>query len=159
MLLGSGLRTRARIGYPHISNPSHHSDTWTAGASAGIGNVCSEAERKVWLELLAGSLRLIYKDVPPSGRGQSMSKQPRSKYDGLRDHLRQQTWPELSLTFKEIEKIIGTPLPKSAVLPQWWANTTDPHTSHTQRKAWGDAGYDAFLIVGSDRVMFRKARN
>jgi len=82
-----------------------------------------------------------------------------SKYDGLRDHLRQQKSPELSLTFKEIEKLIGTSLPKSAVLPQWWANTKDPLTSHTQRKAWGDAGYDAFLVLGSNRVTFQRTGN
>jgi hypothetical protein len=80
-----------------------------------------------------------------------------SKYDGLRDYLRQQTGPEFSLSFKEIEKAIGTPLPKSADRPQWWANVTDLQTSHVQRNAWRDAGYDAFLVVGSDRVTFRKA--
>jgi hypothetical protein len=80
-----------------------------------------------------------------------------AKYDGLRDHLLQQRGPEFSLTFKEIENAIGASLPKSADRPQWWANVTDPTTSHVQRNAWRDAGYDAFLIVGADRVTFRKA--
>jgi hypothetical protein len=79
-----------------------------------------------------------------------------SKYDGLRDHLRQREGAEFSLTFKEIEKAIGGPLPKSADRPQWWANVTDPRTTHVQRNAWREAGYDAFLISGSERVMFRK---
>ena len=35
-------------------------------------------------------------------------------------------------------------LPKSATRPQWWANVTDPDTTHVQRKAWREAGYDAF---------------
>ena len=30
------------------------------------GDVWAEAERKLWLELLAGSFKLIYKDAPPS---------------------------------------------------------------------------------------------
>jgi len=30
------------------------------------GDVWPEAERKLWLELLAGSVKLIYKDAPPS---------------------------------------------------------------------------------------------
>jgi hypothetical protein len=30
------------------------------------GDVWPEAERKLWLELLAGSFKLIYKDAPPS---------------------------------------------------------------------------------------------
>jgi hypothetical protein len=80
-----------------------------------------------------------------------------AKYDGLRDYLRLQRGPEFSLTFGEIEKAIGAALPKSAVRPQWWANVTDPNTTYTQRNAWREASYDAFLVAGSDRVIFRKA--
>jgi hypothetical protein len=80
-----------------------------------------------------------------------------SKYDGLRDYLLQQTGPEFSLTFVEIEKAVGFKLPKSAERPPWWANVTDPLTTHVQRNAWREAGYDAFLVPGSDRVTFRKA--
>jgi hypothetical protein len=79
-----------------------------------------------------------------------------SKYDALRDYLRQRKEPEFSLTFKDIEKIIGTPLPTSADRPQWWANVKDANTTHVQRNAWRDADYDAFLIAGSDRVTFRR---
>ena len=42
---------------------------------------------------------------------------------------RRQRQDELELTCAEIERILGAMLPKSASLPQWWANTTDPHTS------------------------------
>ena len=41
--------------------------------------------------------------------------------------------------------------------PQWGANVTDLKTSHVQRNAWREAGYEAFLVSGSDRVTFRKA--
>ena len=81
-----------------------------------------------------------------------------SKYDPLSGHLRRQREDELELTFAEIERILGAMLPKGAARQQWWANTTDPHTSHVQRKAWGDAGYDAFLIAGKDRVRFKRVR-
>jgi hypothetical protein len=81
-----------------------------------------------------------------------------AKYDGLRDFLRRQTAQEISLTFKEIETSIGAPLPRSAERPQWWANVVDPNTSHVQREAWRAAGYDAFLVAGSSRVIFRRAR-
>jgi hypothetical protein len=40
---------------------------------------------------------------------------------------------------------------------RWWANVTDLKTTHVQRNAWREAGYDAFLISGSERVTFRKA--
>lgn len=79
-----------------------------------------------------------------------------AKYDPLRDFLKKQRTDQLEMSFTEIERKIGYMLPKSANLQQWWANTTDPATTHVQRKAWGDAGYDAFLIAGSDRVRFRR---
>lgn len=79
-----------------------------------------------------------------------------AKYDPLRDYLRKQNSDEFELTFAEMERKIGYMLPKSAGRPQWWANTADSDTTHVQRRAWGDAGFDAFLIVGADRVRFRR---
>jgi hypothetical protein len=81
-----------------------------------------------------------------------------SKYDPLRDYLRKQTLREIVLTFKEVEDLIGGRLPASAERPQWWANVTDRQTSHVQRNSWRDAGYDAFLIAGLNKVRFQKVR-
>jgi len=75
-----------------------------------------------------------------------------SIYDPLRDYLRLQKLREFELAFLEIEKLIGRRLPKSADRPQWWANQKDG--LRPQRDAWRDAGYDAFLIKGRDRVRF-----
>jgi hypothetical protein len=77
-----------------------------------------------------------------------------SKYSPLRDHLLHQRYGEFEMTFREIEKILGFTLPSSAGRPQWWANTTGD-SGHVQRDAWRVAGYDAFLIAGSERVKFR----
>lgn len=79
---------------------------------------------------------------------------PMSIYDPLSAFLKQQRLNELILDFPEIEKLIGRLLPASAERPQWWANEKNPSTSHTQRNAWRDAGYDAFLIKGSNKVRF-----
>lgn len=79
------------------------------------------------------------------------------KYDPLSGHLRRQTLREFEMSFEEIERVLGAMLPKSANRPQWWANVSDPKTSHVQREAWRSAGYDAFLIAGSDRVRFRRS--
>ena len=73
-------------------------------------------------------------------------------YDPLRDHLRKQRLQEFELKFSEIENIIGRHLPKSAARPQWWANQKDG--MRPQRDSWRDAGYDAFLIKGGERVRF-----
>ncbi|MGR4863225.1 DUF7662 domain-containing protein [Caulobacter sp. LARHSG274] len=80
-----------------------------------------------------------------------------AKYDPLCGHLRRQRHAEFELTFAEIELILGAMLPKSAGRPQWWANVTDAGAAHVQRKAWIDAGYDAFLLVGKERVRFRRS--
>jgi hypothetical protein len=79
-----------------------------------------------------------------------------SKYDPLRDYLRDQHFREIELTFGEIENTLGPGfrLPVSADRPQWWANQVAP--GRPQREAWREAGYDAFLVAGSRRVKFRK---
>jgi hypothetical protein len=81
-----------------------------------------------------------------------------AKYDPLCGHLRRQRQDEFELSFAEIERVLGAMLPKSAARQQWWANVADPDTSHVQRNAWRDAGYDAFLIAGKDRVRFKRVR-
>jgi hypothetical protein len=78
-----------------------------------------------------------------------------SAYDSLRDYLRKVVYREIELTFREIENILGRPLPNSAELPQWWANTKG-HSTHSQREAWRAAGFNAFLIRGARRVKFRR---
>ena len=78
-----------------------------------------------------------------------------AKYDPLETYLSRQDGLELELSFADIERMIGTTLPASASRPQWWANETSPDTTHSQRRSWGNAGYDAFLLPGS-RVLFRR---
>ena len=74
-----------------------------------------------------------------------------SKYDPLRDYLLRQTLSEFKMTFREIESLVGK-LPKTASSPQGWANTKGKGSP--QREAWRVAGFDAFLISGSDQVRF-----
>lgn len=76
-----------------------------------------------------------------------------SKYDALRDYLRSKPRGEFTLGFGELERVLGFELPKSAERPQWWANTTS--RTHSQTRAWQNAGFDAFLVAGSRKVRFR----
>jgi hypothetical protein len=79
------------------------------------------------------------------------------KYDPLRDYLMQSGHREFELTFCEIDSILEPErLPKCAKRPQFWGNTRGP-SRHTQRRAWGAAGYDAFPIRDARRVKFRRA--
>jgi hypothetical protein len=75
-------------------------------------------------------------------------------YDPLRDHLQKQHLSEFEHSFIEIENILGRSLPASAARPQWWANQLDG--ARPQRDAWRSAGYDAFLVLGRNRVRFVK---
>lgn len=79
------------------------------------------------------------------------------KYDPLGGHLKRAGLLEIEMTFREIERVIGAMLPKSAQLPQWWENPRSPTDSHVQAKAWMENGYHAFLIRGADRVKFKRA--
>src|SRR5579875_1352586 len=95
----------------------------------------------------------------------SAKRRPNAIALGLRDrsppfNLWSRRWPnmihsklisraaEIELAFEEVERIIGTSLPDSAARPQWWANETNPDSSHVQCRAWRTAGYDAFLLPG-----------
>ena len=78
------------------------------------------------------------------------------KYDRLRDHLRRQRTADIEMTFRDIELVLGCMLPNSAARPQWWANSKQPDKKNVQQSAWRDAGFDAFLSVGSERVRFER---
>ena len=80
------------------------------------------------------------------------------KYDPLHKYLRQKSAPEIEMSFAEIERVLGAMLPNCAARPQWWANETNATSAHVQLRAWGDAGYDALLIAGAERVRFKRWR-
>ncbi len=75
------------------------------------------------------------------------------KYDPLQRHLIGCHPREVTLTFEEIEKILESKLPRSARLPQFWANTVERH-GNVQRDAWQGARYNAFLVAEEGRVRF-----
>lgn len=65
-----------------------------------------------------------------------------SKYDPLYHWLARQSRKEITLTFNELEKILGFKLPSSASrYPAWWDNEEGAETRHVQCKAWFDAGF------------------
>jgi hypothetical protein len=63
----------------------------------------------------------------------------RSRYDGLRVYLEQQTEPVVRLSFQQVERIIGGQLPASARRYRpWWAN--EKAGTHVHARSWLDAG-------------------
>ena len=63
------------------------------------------------------------------------------KYDPLASYLAEQSAGTCTLTFREVEDIIGDSLPNSAREPRnyesWWANDR----THVQASSWLDAGW------------------
>ena len=69
---------------------------------------------------------------------------PRSgprKYDPLTDYLTGLTADEVTLTFAEIEAIIGALLPPSARAALFWTNVPDSLRRSVQAQAWRRAGW------------------
>ena len=78
------------------------------------------------------------------------------KYDPLEHHLRRQKTASYEMSFRDIERVLGQLLPKSAQRPEWWANEDSPATRHVQCKAWLRAGYRAVPQTHAERVLFER---
>jgi len=82
-----------------------------------------------------------------------------AKYDPLARHLAANCARSLMLSFSDIERIIGTPLPQSArSRREWWWN--DPNISsstHVQCHAWMKTRYQVHTVdFGLETVTFRR---
>jgi hypothetical protein len=74
-------------------------------------------------------------------------------YAPLKSHLSALNVERVSMTFMEVERVLGRPLPPSArgkSIRQWWANTD----THSQAKAWLEAGRIAKLDAEREAVTF-----
>lgn len=79
------------------------------------------------------------------------------KYEPLKRHLEGLfEHGEVRLSFPEIERILGFPLPRSAHEHQaWWSNT---RAGHSHAAAWLDAGWKTMALdVTARKVSFVKA--
>lgn len=77
-----------------------------------------------------------------------------SVYAPLERRLSQTEQDAVTLSFEEIERVLGRKLPQSAydqrIMRQWWANTD----THSQAKAWLKTGRKARLNVAENQVTF-----
>ncbi len=81
----------------------------------------------------------------------------RGKYQRLYTHLSGLTMQEWRTTFREIESIIGFPLPPSARLHRpWWSNQSRGN-GHSQALAWGAAGWEtAEVDMDAETLLLRR---
>lgn len=77
-----------------------------------------------------------------------------SKYEPLGAFLKACSTQEIPLTFREIEKIVGMPLPASKKYPAWWSNNP---SNNVMTQAWLDAGFRTERVdIGGERLVFRR---
>jgi hypothetical protein len=74
-----------------------------------------------------------------------------SKYDPLRDFLTARAENTVTLTFSEIDELVGTLPPSARKYDLWWLNR-DP--SHRHCQSWGEAGYTAHPDLRGGQVTF-----
>lgn len=80
-----------------------------------------------------------------------------SKYESLEEFLKYKV--QITLTYAEIEEIIGSELPPSASTDRtWWANTE--HISRVQAHAWLNAGWKIHHVdLGKSVIFIRSAKS
>lgn len=79
------------------------------------------------------------------------------KYEPLQRYLFAQKLGELRVSFRDVERILGFSLPKSArEYPAWWSNDA---TGHSHSRAWLEAGWKTEQIdLTQKKVTFRKVQ-
>jgi hypothetical protein len=77
-----------------------------------------------------------------------------SKYAPLGDYLRKQRRDLVPMTFSEIERIVGTKLPRSQCYPAWWSNNP---WNNVMTQVWLDAGFQTEQVdVEGRKLVFRR---
>jgi len=81
-----------------------------------------------------------------------------TEYDALRDYLLKQKADEFTMTFEQIEEIIGDALPRAAQRASWWETERSPQEKRPQREACIAAGFIATRLANADSVKFTRHR-
>lgn len=75
------------------------------------------------------------------------------KYDPLCAYLRRQKSDVVDLSFRDIERKLGSLLPKAALVDSWWGPAAG-----VQSQAWCDAGFEPTPFLKSERVLFTRVQ-
>ena len=78
-----------------------------------------------------------------------------SKYDPLGQYLASNPFDEVSMTFSEIEQVLGFALPeKSKRIRAWWSNNPD---NSVLTKVWLEAGFRSEQVdMAAQKLVFRR---
>lgn len=76
------------------------------------------------------------------------------KYDPLTRYLVDCRTVEVPMSFREIEQVLGVPLPPSKRYAAWWSNNP---SNNVMTKAWLAAGFVTERVdPGGERLVFRR---
>ncbi|HLZ74233.1 DUF7662 domain-containing protein [Phenylobacterium sp.] len=76
------------------------------------------------------------------------------KYDPLKTFLLAQAGDAVPMTFVEIERVLGTTLPRSKRYPAWWSNNP---SNNMMTDVWLDAGFMTEQVdIAGERLVFRR---
>jgi hypothetical protein len=76
------------------------------------------------------------------------------KYSPLRAYLISQNENRIPMTFDEIERLIGAPLPASKKYPAWWSNNP---SNNPMTKEWLAAGFQTEEVnIARESVVFSR---
>lgn len=78
-----------------------------------------------------------------------------SKYDPLKEHLRQAGNESVFMTFADVANLVGGLPPSAERHRPWWANHSHP-SRNVQAKGWMEAGYLAEPDIARRAVTFTK---
>ena len=92
--------------------------------------------------------------VSPQQQNHAELESVSEKYRGLAEYLLSSNEARVTLTYSQIEAILGFPLPDTArkFRQSFWANTK----THSYASSWMAIGYKARVQLGSDAVTFVK---
>ena len=78
-----------------------------------------------------------------------------SKYDPLTAHLKSRSTAQVPMTFAEIERLLGFPLPASSRTHRaWWSNNPQ---NNVMTRAWLEAGFRTEDVdIPGRRLVFRR---
>ena len=77
------------------------------------------------------------------------------KYDALQQHLERSGAAHLTMTFAQVDRLVGLP-PSAFKKPEWWANEDVRKTRHVQCRSWQAAGYKASADLGTKTATFSR---
>jgi len=77
-----------------------------------------------------------------------------SKYGPLGDFLGESGEDRIPMSFKDLERVIGSALPNSKIYPAWWSNND---SNNPMTKVWLAAGYRTEQVdIEGCKLVFRK---